>query len=115
MFFWGKVQDYPEQPYLLRYGEWARYQAIMFRGQAQWQRACGTKRRRRRKSFLVEPQPRFLFRRAMADWHDTTTQLTLAAVPLVDWIASIMPRTLSSAKGVDDGKNDVPVEECDWL
>jgi len=51
----------------------------------------------------------------MADWHDTTTQLTLAAVPLVDWIASIMPRTLSSAKGVDDGKGEVPVEECDWL
>jgi len=113
--FWGKVEDYPEQPYSLRYGEWARYQAIMYRGQAQWQRACGTKKRRRRKNLLVEPQPRFLFRKAMADWHDTTTQLTLAAVPLVDWIASIMPRTLSSAKGVDDGKSEVPVEECEWL
>jgi len=64
---------------------------------------------------FVGPAPRLLIRRMMADWHDTTIQLTLAAVPLIEWIASIMPRTLSSAKGVDDGMSDVVFEECEWL
>jgi len=66
-------------------------------------------------SALVTPAPRLLIRRMMADWHDTTMHLTLATVPLVECMASIMPRTISSAKGIDDGKVDLLLEECEWL
>jgi len=64
---------------------------------------------------FVDPAPRLLIRRMMADWHDTTMQLTLAVVPLIEWIASIMPRTLSSVKGIDDGVLGAVFEECEWL
>lgn len=175
--FWGKVLDYPEREWTLRYGDWARYSVYVYCGQPVWfQKHVLSKRERfhvrkklrkkqsritalqlkvqslvnlgkdeqlnavqnaiawqtRKKKMLsyqleihdtstylalalVSPAPRLLMRRMMADWHDTTMQLTLAAVPLVEWIASIMPRTISSAKGVDDGRGDFLVEECEWL
>jgi hypothetical protein len=103
--FWGRREDYPGKAYNLRYGEWARYDIYFKKGRATW----------KNNGDVCIPKPRVIIKRSIADWYDTTTQATLASVPIMDWVTSIMPRTLSSAKGVDDGKAEVIVEECDWF
>jgi len=115
--FWGKVSDYPGRVWTLRYGEWARYTAYVMTGQAFWECVRGSTKVRKKIMWRsrIDPAPRLLTRQMMADWHDTTMQLTLAAVPLVEWISAIMPRAISSAKGVDDDRGETVLEDCEWL
>jgi len=124
--FWGKISDYPGKYAELRRGEWGRYNVVVTMGQARWvekiKRRGSTKSARRRARLKpryvyveVVPQPRLLIRRALADWHDTTMHLTLASVPIMDWVSALVPRVFSSAKGVDDGRGGTVSEECEWL
>jgi len=115
--FWGKVSDYPGRIWTLRYGQWARYVAYVMTGQAYWECVRGSTKTRKKivQRSYIDPAPRLLIRQMMADWQDTTMQLTLAAVPLVEWISSIMPRAISSAKGIDDDRGETVLEDCEWI